>query len=237
MIFFTSEMDTHPPPNFLIEFGRITRTIFSTLGGGGATAPPCPPLPAPLNMIQTMLEYHHPPNSTSTLIQRLYTNLFTCLSTDSYRTDLIHVGKGVLQGDCLNPLLFNLIINTFIQHVNIASYRQLGYQFSKYLLPRHWYQFADDAAVITGQQCENQVLLNGFTRWCSWADMQIRVDKCKTFGIKKVGSNAKQVLPKLYVNNNLIPAVRQDEDFVYLGRSYNYEMDNKSHQDQLVELT
>ena len=40
-------MDTHPPLNFLIEFGRITRTIFFNIGGG-ATAPSCPPLPAPL---------------------------------------------------------------------------------------------------------------------------------------------------------------------------------------------
>ena len=43
--------------------------------------------------------------------------------------------------------------------------------------------------------------------------------------------------PKLYVNSNLIPTVGQGEDFVYLGRSFNYEMDNKSHQSQLVELT
>ena len=43
--------------------------------------------------------------------------------------------------------------------------------------------------------------------------------------------------PKSYVNNNLIPTVGQGEDFVYLGRSFNYEMDTKSHQDQLVELT
>ena len=189
------------------------------------------------SLIKTVLEYHHLPNETSTLIQQLYTNFFTCITTDSYRTDFIHVGKGVLQGDCLNPLLFNLIINTFIQHVKNASYRQLGYQFSKYFQPPHWYQFADDAAVISGQQSENQVLLNAFTRWCSWADMLIRVDKCKTFGIEKVGSNAKQVPPKLYVNNNLIPTVGQGEHFVYLGRSFNYEMDNKSHQDQLVELT
>ena len=67
--------------------------------------------------------------------------------------------------------------------------------------------------------------------------MQIRLDKCKTFGIEKVGSNAKQVLPKLYFNNYLIPAVRQGVDLVYLSRSFNYEIDNKSHQDQLVELT
>ena len=36
-------MDTHPP-NFLIEFGRITRAIFFNSGG----QPPPAPLPAPL---------------------------------------------------------------------------------------------------------------------------------------------------------------------------------------------
>ena len=28
------------------------------------------------------------------------------------------------------------------------------------MIPRHWYQFADDAAVVTGLEHENQVLLN-----------------------------------------------------------------------------
>ena len=35
-------MDTHHPPNFLIEFGRVTRDIFFNIGG--ATAPLCPPV-------------------------------------------------------------------------------------------------------------------------------------------------------------------------------------------------
>ena len=34
--------------------------------------------------------------------------------------------------------------------------------------------------------------------------------------------------PKLYVNNNLIPTVGQGEDFVYLGRSFNYEMETRA---------
>ena len=37
-------MDTYPPPNFLIEFGRITRTIFFNIGGGATAPPPLPPL-------------------------------------------------------------------------------------------------------------------------------------------------------------------------------------------------
>ena len=56
------------------------------------------------NLIKTVLEYHHLPTDTNTLIQQLYTNFFTCITTDSVRTDFIHVGLGVLQGDCLSPL-------------------------------------------------------------------------------------------------------------------------------------
>ena len=41
--FITSEMDTHPPPNFLIEFGRITRDIFFNIGGNRLPLPPPPP--------------------------------------------------------------------------------------------------------------------------------------------------------------------------------------------------
>ena len=72
----------------------------------------------------------------------------------------------------------------------------MGYSFSKLFAPRHWYQFADGAAVLTGQEYENQILLNNFTTWCTWCNMIIRVDKCKTFVVAKIGSMAKTNLSK-----------------------------------------
>ena len=81
------------------------------------------------------------------------------------------------------------------------------------MIPRHWYEFADDAAVVTGLEHENQVLLNAFNHWCTWANMIIRVDQCHSFGMKKVGSSAKQYKPKLYINNELIPAIEINESF------------------------
>ena len=44
--------------------------------------------------------------------------------------------------------------------------------------PVHWFQFANDAAVITTQESENQHLLNRFSVWCQWSNMFIRVEKC-----------------------------------------------------------
>ena len=71
----------------------------------------------------------------------------------------------------------------------------MGYSFSKLFAPLHWYQFADDAGILTGQEYENQTLLNAFTTWCTWCNMIIRVDKCKTFGIAQIWFNGKTNLP------------------------------------------
>ena len=51
--------------------------------------------------------------------------------------------------------------------------------------PIHWFQFANDATVLSGQESENKVLLNHFTIWCQWADMIIQEDKCIMFSIKQ----------------------------------------------------
>jgi hypothetical protein len=77
--------------------------------------------------------------------------------------------------------------STFIQHIKSEQYRQLGLWKSSEnripLNPIHWFQFADDAAFVSGQEKENQMLLNRFTVWCQWAHMIIRVDKCSTFAL------------------------------------------------------
>ena len=117
------------------------------------------------NLINCILKYHHIPIEMETLISDLYSGFTTSVTTTSYSTPFIPVGKGVLQGDCLSPLLFNMIFNTFITSVKSKEFEQLGYRYSQHLSPRHWYQFADDAAIVTGQQYKNQILLNAFTRW------------------------------------------------------------------------
>ena len=53
--------------------------------------------------------------------------------------------------------MFNMCFNTFIQHIKVDKYRQFGFTLN-FLNPIHWFQFADDAAVITGQESENQHL-------------------------------------------------------------------------------
>ena len=81
-------------------------------------------------------------------------------------------------------------------------------------------------------------MLNHFTRWCTWANMIIRVDKCSTFGIKKSSSSSTQYPPppKLIVNQQLVPPIETGKSFKYLGRYFNYAMDNQNHMSEVLDL-
>ena len=69
------------------------------------------------NLIPTILSYHHIPDNIQLLISTLYTDFKTSIITSHYDTPPIPVRRGVLQEDCLSPLLFNLCFNTFIQYI------------------------------------------------------------------------------------------------------------------------
>ena len=187
------------------------------------------------NLIQSVLDYHHIPDHIKFVIKSLYTDFQTSIITSEFRTPFMTVGRGVLQGDCLSPLLFNMCFNTFIQHIKAEKYRQFGFSF-KLPNPIHWFQFADDAAVITGKESENQHLLNRFSIWCQWSDMIIRVDKCSTFGIKKAITKSVQYLPNLLISNQLIPKITIGESFQYLGRYFDFHMSNENHKTELTTL-
>ena len=64
--------------------------------------------------------------------------------------------------------------------------------------------------------------------------MIIRVDKCCTFGIRKIETSSVQYLTKHFANIEIIPAIKDNENFIYLGRSFNFKMDNNYHKLKLV---
>ena len=79
------------------------------------------------NLIYEVLQYHHLPREISDLIQSLYTNFQTSIITEQFSTPFITIGRGVLQGDSLSPLLFNMSFNTFIQHIKSENTPSLAF--------------------------------------------------------------------------------------------------------------
>ena len=130
--------------------------------------------------------------------------------------------------------------NTFVQHIESESFLRIGFwKFNKTGIPCnpiHWFQFADDAAVISSQEKETQILLNRFSVWCQWANMIIRVDKCSTLGIKKHASKSIQYQPKLSINHLLVPRIEIGESFRYLGRYFNFNMSDEKHKSEICDL-
>ena len=133
--------------------------------------------------------------------------------------------------------VFNLIINTFIQFVLQEQLSQPGYSLTNLLRPTHWFKFAGDVAVVTGPEYETQILLNAFSTWFPWSKMISRVDECHTFGIMKRNTTSTQNKPKLHVKNEIIPPLKDGESFKYLGRYFNFSMNNPKHKTELLETT
>ena len=79
-------------------------------------------------------------------------------------TSLIKERRGVLQGDSLSPLLINLIVNTLINTIKSERVECLGYVYNGVLSPKHWFQFADDTAIVTALERDNQLLCNTFLK-------------------------------------------------------------------------
>ena len=59
------------------------------------------------HLLKTVLDYHHVPNDVINLVQ---------IGTKTFTTNPIRVEKGVLQGDCLSPLLFNMCKYSYKMH-------------------------------------------------------------------------------------------------------------------------
>ena len=68
----------------------------------------------------------------------------------------------------------------------------MRYNYANALSPSHWFQFADDTALLTATQEDSQALLNVFTKWYQWANFKICLGRCRCFGIKKNGEQSTQ---------------------------------------------
>ena len=187
------------------------------------------------DFLKQVLRYHHLPENIINIIQALYNGYKISVATKDFVTNPITIERGVLQGDSLSPLLFNMCFNTLMVTIRKEQIKCLGYVLTQIKSSKHWFQFADDTAITTSLTNDNQMLLNLFTKWSSWADLIIRVDKCKTFGIKKMVTSCEQFQPYLIISHQKVPAVPDGESFKYLGKLFNFGMDNSSVKKELIE--
>ena len=113
------------------------------------------------------------------------------------------------------------VFNTFIRHIKAEKYHQFGFSFTM-LNHVHWFQFADDVAVITSQlRFRVPTSLNCFSVWCQWSDMILAKTSCPFSSCQNF-------------DHRLIPTINIGESFQYLGRYFDSEMSNNNHKKELT---
>ena len=92
-----------------------------------------------------------------------YDKFYLSVTTKSFFTNPSKVDGGV----CLSPLLFNLCIKALVNTVKNEKLNCFGYVYDFPFKPRNRFQFADGTAILTSSEKDNQILMNGFMKWCT----------------------------------------------------------------------
>ena len=189
------------------------------------------------NLISSTLDHHHIPSQIRNLIKFIYTDYAISVSGCDKLTPPIAVKRGVLQGDPVSPLLFNLCFNPLMKIIEKTEYQQCGYLWgpTANLKSRAWLQFADDTAIIANSTVGAQKLIDINQAWCDATGMCIRIDKCCTFGMRKRIGNYEQFPPRLTIDDKTIPQIEINSQFEYLGKIYDFKGSNTTAKERLVQ--
>ena len=66
-------------------------------------------------------------------------------------------------------------------------------------------------------------------------DGKNKASKVHSFGICKKGTTSTQYKPKVYLENALVPPLKLDDCFNYLGRHFDFKMTDYKHKSELIE--
>ena len=97
-----------------------------------------------------------------------------------------------------------------------------------------WLQYADDALIVANSLQHAQCLVRLFESWCDWAKMDIRLDKCLSFGAVMLNRKFQQILPTInFQGKGTIPAVPLGGHFKYLGKIFDFQAMNSVPKEEL----
>ena len=94
------------------------------------------------------------PDEINCIVKLLCSDFRLSIITNDFQTKYIAVEKSVLRGDSISPLIFNLIINNFMQYVKEQKSSKLGYRTFKGFFPGNWFY----SAAVTSLEGKKQIL-------------------------------------------------------------------------------
>ena len=128
-------------------------------------------------------------------------------------TEDIPLTTGIKQGCPLSPLLFNLVLEGVLPHVEQMDG---GYQFSDGASV-NILAYADDICVIAKSKEEMERMLNKIHRFAKWANLKFNPNKSGCLSMINHGSRkyVDKYRPKL--GEDVLPALKWNDRYKYLG--------------------
>ena len=151
------------------------------------------------------------PKGLNRLLNNMYKGNTTTLTDDEERT-VIQIKQGVLQGDPLSPLIFNLVMDAVVDELATEFGARLGNERIKCLL------FADDAVLFA--ETPEGLQKDLFTKDLSRFGLQVNGPSCAAVHIKSDGKNKKWYVAQnvhTKVNGRKIKTLKIGECFKHLG--------------------
>ena len=160
------------------------------------------------NLISYALWHYHLPAHFIHAIQSLYTGLSAVISTKQWETSLIHLGKGLFQGDPLSAAILDVVISLYLDAIKSeCSHR--GYRFSTSRHQMSTLQYTDDTCLMASSKKGCQAMLDTTEKWLDWSLLKAKVSKCAATSID--GQTGRATNPGLHITQEKIP---------YLGSNF-----------------
>lgn len=143
------------------------------------------------------------------ILKNMYAKAKAKVRTPMGATDSFDVDTGVLQGEILSPLLFNLFLNNLIDRLNDSNIPGVYISSSVFL---HILLYADDAVILAESRIDLQKKLNLLEKFCFEFNLEVNINKTKVMIFRKGGKLSKW--DKFFYQNSELDIVRE---YVYLG--------------------
>lgn len=185
-----------------------------------------------------LLEQYGFPKGFVNCIKDLYSNSYTYLQGDNWRSGKITPTVGVKQGDPLSPLLFNLIIDGLLRSLPNHIAARIDET------PINALAFADDLVLAASTKEGLQELLNNASTYLHSCGLSLNPAKCATISIQGQPKQRRTVIvPSAFtVDNSRLPSLRRTDTLKYLGLVFDCngrlgDLPKTALQDQLNKLT
>ena len=177
------------------------------------------------SLLYKKLEKFGFPNLYLTTLHKILSGMTFRISADNHQTGPLKTNNGVLQGDSLSPLLFNLFVSDLP-----GCFSHSPPTLNNVEIP--YIQYADDLVICATSADELQTALNDLHRYCDENGLEINTDKSKVM-IYYMGQLPRRTREFSFRLNGA--KLEKVNSFKYLGVYFSTQLRFSTHMENLAD--